>query len=77
MRKIKFLLLFGMVLVSFTLSGCSGTKWIWCTSNGILTYNRHTGQFEMLWENSATPIPVVHDTVYVERDPNSNTAGER
>lgn len=41
-------IVFGMTIIS----GCSGAKLMWYTSNGIVTYNRHTGQFEMLWENA-------------------------
>ena len=64
--------IFGKILVFFALgtgcfltSSCSGAKLVWCTSNGIITYNRHTGQFEMLWENQAKQVEIVHDTVYI------------
>lgn len=63
----RFLVYFGLVVGSFSLSGCAGSKWVWCTSNGIFTYNRHTGQLELLWENAGKQLEVVHDTVYVER----------
>lgn len=42
-----------IVLGLAALSSCSGSKLMWYTSNGIVSYNRHTGQFEMLWENAA------------------------
>lgn len=45
---------FGLVIVlgQLALTACSGSNLMWYTSNGIVSYNRHTGQFEMLWENS-------------------------
>ena len=39
---------------------------IWCKSGLILTYNRHTGQLEVLYENTAKAVEVVHDTVYID-----------
>lgn len=45
---------FGLMIVLglSVLTSCSGSNLMWYTSNGIVSYNRHTGQFEMLWENS-------------------------
>ena len=60
-----FLVIFGTVSGSFFFQSCQSPNFLWCTSSGIVTYNRHTGQFEMLWENAAKQIEVVHDTVYV------------
>lgn len=44
----------GLLIVSslVALTSCSTPNLMWYTSNGIVSYNRHTGQFEMLWENS-------------------------
>lgn len=51
--KIKYSLVYMVIVIGMTMfSSCSGTKMLWYTSNGIVTYNRHTGQFEMLWENA-------------------------
>lgn len=61
----KFLVFFALGTGCFLTSACSGAKLVWCTSNGIVTYNRHTGQFEMLWENQAKQVEIVHDTVYI------------
>lgn len=61
----KFLVIFAMVSGSFFFTSCQSPNFLWCTSSGIVTYNRHTGQFEMLWENAAKQVEVVHDTVYV------------
>lgn len=41
-----------IVLGSLALTSCSNPNLMWYTSNGIVSYNRHTGQFEMLWENT-------------------------
>lgn len=59
------LVIFALVGGQFLLESCTTPNMVWCTSNGIIQYNRHTGQFEMLWENSAKQTEVVHDTVYV------------
>lgn len=51
--KIKYSLVCMIFVIGITMvSGCSGARMVWYTSNGIVTYNRHTGQFEMLWENA-------------------------
>lgn len=34
-----------------SLAACSPVRWLLINSNGIMTYNRHTGQFELLWEH--------------------------
>lgn len=49
----------------FTLESCYGSKLVWSTSNGIVTYNRHTGQFELMWDTSVKNQGTVHDTVYI------------
>lgn len=66
MRKFSgsFLVVFAMVLGGFLTSACQSPNLLWCTSSGILNYNKHTGQFEMVWENQAKQIVVVHDTIY-------------
>lgn len=68
-----------MVLgLTILLTGCAPAKWLWCSSNGIMTYNPRTGQFEMLWEYAAQPTLVIHDTVYVNKDvPISNPSEGR
>lgn len=35
-------------------------------SSGILTYNRHTGQLEVLWEKHATVVDQKADSVNVD-----------
>lgn len=63
-----FLVIFGMVSGCFCNLSCTSPNFLWCTSSGIVTYNRHTGQFEMLWENLVQQPQIIHDTVYVYRD---------
>lgn len=53
MRYKVFVYRLVIVLGLVTLTSCSVSNPMWYTSNGIVTYNRHTGQFEMLWENSS------------------------
>lgn len=62
----KFLMIFGLGCGCFLTGSCSGGNLIWCKSGLILTYNRHTGQLEVLYENTAKKVEVVHDTVYVD-----------
>lgn len=59
----NFLVIFGLVSGTFSNFSCSGKNFVWSTSNGIVTYNRHTGQFELLWENTNSNPVVVHDTI--------------
>lgn len=67
MQKIlsRFLVIFAMVEGTFSILSCSTQNPVWCMSNGILTYNRVTGQLEVLWESEHKPSVVVHDTVYI------------
>lgn len=62
---IYFSVFFAMVSGSFCVSSCTSPNFLWCTSSGIVTYNRHTGQFEMLWESEIEKQGIKHDTVYV------------
>lgn len=54
------------ILLLLSIVSCANPKWFWCSSSGIMTYNRHTGQFEVVWENEAKPSEVVHDTIFIE-----------
>lgn len=62
----KFLFSFGLVVGLFSCVSCSSSRWAWLQSNGILTYNRVTGQLEVMWENAGKAPVVVHDTVFVD-----------
>lgn len=50
------MIVFVLMAVAIMLSSCTGLRYIFCTSDGILTYNRHTGQLEILWEHQSMPI---------------------
>ena len=63
-----FLVIFGIISGCFCNQSCTSPNFLWCTSSGIVTYNKHTGQFEMLWENRADQIVTVHDTIYITSD---------
>lgn len=63
-----FLVIFAMGLANFLTSSCTSPNLVWCTSSGILSYNRHTGQFELLWENVHSEPEKVHDTIYIYGD---------
>lgn len=67
MKKIlnRFLVNFALGAGTFLILSCSTQNPVWCMSNGILTYNRVTGQLEVLWESEHKQSVVVHDTVYI------------
>lgn len=62
---IKFFFCFALVSCEFWLSSCSGSKLVWSTSNGIVTYNRHTGQFELMWDSSMSRDVSKTDTIWI------------
>lgn len=61
---------FVIVLVLVMLMGLQSCapKWLVFNSNGIASYNRHTGQFEILWENNSSQVVEKHDTVTIIRE---------
>ena len=77
MKKTSVYLVVSMLLLSVLCSSCSTAKWLWCTSNGIMTYNPHTGQFEVVWEYAAQPSVIVHDTVYVTKSFSDRTDSDQ
>lgn len=60
MRKFISILVFSVFMVLFC--GCSPAKYFFLSSDGIITYNRHTGQFEMLWESNVSKQSEMADT---------------
>lgn len=50
------MIVFVLMAVAIMQSSCTGWRYVFCTSNGILTYNRHTGQLEILWEHKSSPM---------------------
>ena len=75
MRKVLglFSVIFGMWGGCFFFQSCQSPNLVWCTSSGILTYNRGTGQFELMWENQGQPGIIKHDTIYVYPDTTTHT----
>lgn len=70
LRSLFRVLLWSMFFLM--LGSCANPKWFWCSSNGIFTYNRHTGQLELIWENSAKPAKAITDTAYVNAKSDNN-----
>lgn len=64
MRQVKRLI--GFATCCMILTACSPSRMFMVGTNGIATYNRHTGQFEILWEYAEKPLPQVHDTIYID-----------
>lgn len=64
MRKLLFI--FCVCVGLFSSVGCSSQRWAWLQSNGILTYNKHTGQLEVMWENAGKGSNTIHDTIYID-----------
>lgn len=65
MKKISFIII-SVALMGCFLASCSPSRLFMISGSGIATYNRHTGQFEILWEHKEEPAKVSHDTVYVD-----------
>jgi len=73
----RFLVCFGLVLCLFNLLGCSSSKLVWSNGNGILTYNRVTGQLEVVWEHNRKEFEIIHDTIYIQSDSIINTVKQQ
>ena len=51
------------VLIIVLVSGCSPTRLYLVDHNGVLTYNRNSGQLEIIWEWRERPNGVGRDSV--------------
>lgn len=51
------------VLIIVLVSGCSPTRLYLIDHNGVLTYNRNSGQLEIIWEWRERPNGVERDSV--------------
>lgn len=68
----KYLLIgFKLILVSLLVMGCAPRDWFLINSSGIMTYNRHTGQFELLWESKSPAVVIPHDSLKSDTIPSS------
>lgn len=57
---------FMFAVAALGVTSCHPAKLFLLSSEGIVTYNRNTGQFEMVWDyKSKATTP---DTVFVSRD---------
>lgn len=52
----KSIYLFLLGLYSLSLCSCSPNKFYLVNSEGIFTYNRHTGQIELMWETKTQKV---------------------
>lgn len=52
-----------IIVIGFMCAGCTPQRWFLVNTNGILTYNRHTGQLECIWEWNEKPQPIQRDSV--------------
>lgn len=50
MRKFLISIIIFCIIMGLC-SGCQAPHWFLINSQGIATYNRHTGQFEIMWDN--------------------------
>lgn len=54
MKKVVFILICAAVIwFSLAFESCTPHKWFIVNSEGILTYDRNKGTFELLWQNKA------------------------
>lgn len=65
MKRCVQMILCAAVLMGW-LCSCARPPFIMLNSSGIATYNRHTGQFEVLWEHTEKQVKLIHDTIYVD-----------
>ena len=64
MKSLVKILFVGVALMA---TSCT-PQWLLVNSSGIATYNRNTGQVEVLWENKSAQQNTVHDTVYIVKE---------
>lgn len=56
---------FWLVLMSVLLSSCTSSKWFLVDSYGILSYDRISGKWELMWEFKTKQPEMIADTVHV------------
>lgn len=60
---------FSVIFFGITFTACSPTRLFLIDHSGVLTYNRNTGQLDIIWEWKERPTVVERDSVpYLERD---------
>lgn len=64
MKSLGFkLVYFLLISLSLVVCACTPRDWFLVNSSGIARYNRHTGEFEILWEQTSPKVIFVRDTV--------------
>lgn len=53
----------GLILGYFCFQSCTVHRFVWSKSSGIVTYNRMTGQLEILWESDGGGLNQVSDSI--------------
>lgn len=61
MKKVYF----GLIVIALLCNGCTSSKWFLVDSYGIMTYDRITGRWELMWEFKAKKPVVKVDSVLV------------
>lgn len=52
-RRINYLFVVGAIVMATAISSCYPHKWFIVNSEGILSYDRHKGTFELLWQTKS------------------------
>lgn len=55
-----------VIVVAAMLTSCTPHKWFIVNSEGILSYDRNKGTFELLWQNKSASMPADSGTVIVD-----------
>lgn len=62
----KFLVVFALVLCGFCVTSCSSQNLLWSNNNLILTYNRYSGQLEVMWERNVKQQQLNPDSTIIK-----------
>lgn len=67
MKRLVFVaLVAGSVMSPLAFESCTPHKWFIVNSEGILSYDRNKGTFELLWQNKAAGHSADSGTVVVD-----------
>lgn len=54
------------IVLACLFASCTPHKWFIVNSEGILSYDRNKGTFELLWQNKSASMPADSGTVIVD-----------
>lgn len=54
------------IVLACLVASCTPQKWFIVNSEGILSYDRNKGTFELLWQNKSASMPADSGTVFVD-----------